>query len=252
MAAIMWFIDTSKCVGCKACQVACKQWHSLPAEETEFTGSYTNPPDLSVSTLTFVNFQEMMSGGKLMWNFLKRQCMHCNRAVCQAKCPKGVEKTREGFVVFNNDCTPENVRLTKKQKQDNASYPGGLLAFQKDLFLTACPYLVPRYDETTNRFVKCDFCFDRFGGNHTTYRNGYPTTACELTCPPGAMITGDKKTIMATAKQRLIKVKRQNRKATLWGGRGRVIYLLTENPANFRIKIGAVDYKLGNYGLVSV
>jgi formate dehydrogenase iron-sulfur subunit len=252
MAAIMWFIDTSKCIGCKACQVACKQWHSLSAETTSFTGSYTNPPDLSEKTLTNVNFQEMQSGGKLMYTFLKRQCMHCNQAKCQAKCPKGVEKTSEGFVVFNDDCTPENVRLTKKQK--NGLTPEQILALQMQLFLTSCPHLVPRYDAATNKFVKCDSCFDRFGGggNYTTYRNGSPTTACELTCPVGAIVTGDKNVIMAAAKARLKKVKSKNNKATLWGGRGRVIYLLTENPANYRIQLGTGQYKLGNYGLVSV
>jgi formate dehydrogenase iron-sulfur subunit len=248
MAAVMMFMDTSKCIGCKACQVACKQWHSLPAEKTVFTGSYTNPPDLSGSSLTFVNFQEMLSGGKLMYTFLRRQCMHCNKAVCQAKCPKGIEKTSEGFVVFNDDCIPANVRMTPKDIKALGHPPS--LDELRDYFLNACPYRIPRFDGT--KFVKCDHCFNRFGGNYTTYRNGNPTTACELTCPPGAIVTGPKATIMAKAKERLTAVKKQYSKATLWGGRGRVVFLLTESPAKFEVKAGADNFKLGNYGLVKL
>jgi formate dehydrogenase iron-sulfur subunit len=249
MAARMMFIDTSKCIGCKACQVACKQWHKLPVETTSFTGSYTNPPDLSGRTMTFVNFQEMMSGGKLLFTFLKRQCMHCNKAVCQAKCSKGVEKTSEGFVVFNDNCTPANVRMTPKDKKALGHEP--TLDELRDYFLNACPYKVSRYNADTGKFVKCDFCFDRVNGPNITYRNGNPTTACELTCPVGAIVTGDKGTIMAAAKSRLTTVKKQNNKATLWGARGRVVFLLTENPANYKMAIGGSNYKLGNYGLVS-
>jgi Fe-S-cluster-containing dehydrogenase component len=194
----------------------------------------------------------MLSGGKLMYTMLRRQCMHCNKAACQAKCPKGIEKTSEGFVVFNDDCIPANVRMTPKEKR-------ALIALGRDpadpveltnYFLNACPYRIPRFDGT--KFVKCDHCFNRFGGYYTTYRNGSPTTACELTCPPGAIVTGPKATIMATAKARLTAVKKQYRKSTLWGGRGRVVYLLTESPAKYEVKAGADNCKLGNYGLVKI
>jgi Fe-S-cluster-containing dehydrogenase component len=125
--------------------------------------------------------------------------------------------------------------------------PVGVL---QDLFLNACPYRVPRFDGT--KFVKCDACYDRFGGNYTTYRDGNPTTACELTCPAGAIVTGTKGNIMANAKTRLAKVRKQYSKSTLWGGRGRVVFLLTESPAKYEVKAGADNFKLGNYGLVKL
>jgi len=292
---IMMLIDTSKCIGCKACQVACKQWHSLPADgdegtatsstntslidsaktwainqwtdmrvliregtgtresktivsntateltvdsawttnpdgtseyaiTTNFTGSYSNPPDVSGTTLTAVKYTEFEDiRKKLYFVFFKKQCMHCNQAECQILCSKGVEKTREGFVIFNDKCKPENVRV-----------PGNEAA-KKAAFLACCPYDIPRFDDFTGRFVKCDFCVTRFGGYYTTYRDGKPTTACELTCPPGAIKTGPAKEIMKLAKERLydVKVNLNHNKATLWGGRGRVVFLLTEHYSNY-------------------
>jgi formate dehydrogenase iron-sulfur subunit len=236
--AIMMLIDTSKCIGCKACQVACKQWHSLPAEDTTFTGSYSNPPDVSGKTLTAVKFTEFEDvRQKLYFVFFKKQCMHCNQAECQIFCPKGVEKTREGFVIFNDKCKPENVRL-----------PGATLEEKKQAFLDCCPYFIPKYDEDNDRFVKCDFCANRFPSGYCgpscsiTYRSGKPiptstgpTTACEFTCPPGAITTGPAKQIMTFAKERLyeVKVNQNHPKAMLWGGRGRVVFLLTEHYANY-------------------
>lgn len=57
-------IDTSKCVGCRGCQAACKQWNQLPAEETTFSGTYENPPRLSPITWMRVTFTEVEEGGE--------------------------------------------------------------------------------------------------------------------------------------------------------------------------------------------
>ena len=70
-----FLIDTSKCIFCKACQVACKQWNGLPAEKTTNVGSHQNPQDLSGVTWTLVRMNEVESGGKLNWLFLKDQCL---------------------------------------------------------------------------------------------------------------------------------------------------------------------------------
>lgn len=224
--SIMMFIDTSKCIGCKACQVACKQWHSLPAEDTTFTGSYTNPPDVSGTTLTRVEFTEYVDWrDKLSWLFYKKQCMHCNQAECQIHCPKGVKKTREGFVIFTEKCVPANFRGVEGTTDEEkiASY------------ISKCPYDIPRWNGT--QMVKCDFCFDRFPSGYCgevcgiTYRDGKPTTACEFTCPTGAIVTGPAKEIMKMARERLYTVRfdLNHENATLYGGRGRVIFLLTES-----------------------
>ena len=61
--------DVTKCMGCRGCQVACKQWNELEAEETINTGSYENPPDLSPQTWVKVKFTEVVRGGKVRWLF---------------------------------------------------------------------------------------------------------------------------------------------------------------------------------------
>ena len=67
-----FFIDTTRCTGCRACQVACKQWHDLPAEETRNRGTFENPPDLSFSTYKLVRMRERVIDGKLQVAFLSR------------------------------------------------------------------------------------------------------------------------------------------------------------------------------------
>lgn len=219
----MMFIDTSKCIGCRACQVACKQWHSLPAETTSFVGQYTNPPDYSGSTLTYVKFTEFERRGKLKWLMLKNQCRHCLRPKCQPLCPKGVERTREGFVIFNDDCKPINVRVLGDDAAKIAA------------FIASCKFNVPRFNGT--KFVKCDFCFDRFeSGKYTTYRDGNPTTACELACPSNAIVTGTFSDMRSDILDRFGKVRLEYPYASLYkGGFGRthVIYLLVEKPSSY-------------------
>ncbi len=62
-----FFIDTSVCTGCRGCQVACKQWHDLPAEETTNTGTYQNPPDLSFNTYKLVRMSEEEIDALVLW-----------------------------------------------------------------------------------------------------------------------------------------------------------------------------------------
>lgn len=237
------FIDTSKCIACKACQVACKQWHSLPAESTVFNGSYQNPPTFSENTLTFIKFKEHVDYyGKLQWLFFKNQCKHCVRPKCQQFHPKGVKRLSNGIVMYNDACTWQNVRLTKQEKID---YPTELTRkpFAIAKFQASCPFRVPKFSVAAQKFVKCDLCYDRVnGGYSSTYREGQPTTACELTCPAGAIITGPVSTISKIAKVRH-KVARLNYpEATLYnGGFGRtnVVFLLIENPSNYGLESGA-------------
>lgn len=236
------FIDTSKCIACKACQVACKQWHSLPADATTFTGSYENPPEFSGNTWTYIRFIEYPDYyGKLQWLFFKNQCRHCIRPKCQVRCPKGVRRLRNGIVLYTEACTLANVRLTKAEKTTLTDL-GGLgteagRAYVTELFIDSCPFRVPRYNAHLGRFVKCDFCFDRFSGAYgITHRDGEPTTACELTCPPGAIKTGKVADIAKLARKRLDEVRVDHPAACLHtGGFGRtnVLFLLTEDASNY-------------------
>src|SRR5512136_3069738 len=98
MNGIRLLIDTSKCIGCKACQIACQQWHSLPSEDTVFAGAYQNPPDMTAANLTVTKFIENMDT-KLNWLFFKDQCRHCDDPPCLPACPfRAILKQADGVV----------------------------------------------------------------------------------------------------------------------------------------------------------
>ena len=81
-------IDTTRCVGCRACQVACKSWNELAPAHTGFSGTGTNPTHLDASTFTRVLFTERATAdGGVRSAFVKRQCMHCVDPACAAACP---------------------------------------------------------------------------------------------------------------------------------------------------------------------
>jgi len=65
MRAKAILVDVAKCIGCRGCQVACKQWNNLPAECTNCEGSYENPKNLSPITYTLVRFTEKIERGKI-------------------------------------------------------------------------------------------------------------------------------------------------------------------------------------------
>ncbi|MEW6570572.1 MAG: 4Fe-4S dicluster domain-containing protein [Nitrospirota bacterium] len=229
-------IDTSRCIGCKACVVACKQWHQLGAETTAFTGSYQIPPDLSGNNLTYVKFTEsttaegpgMFEGMK--WLFFKDQCRHCFRPKCARACPTGVSTTSEGFVLFNSNCKDANLRPRKKKV-------GGSLVPMT--FAEHCPYNIPRFSPALDQYVKCDFCYDRFASSDPHLNT---TTACEAACPAGAIVTGSYTSIFdlggsnSEARKRLKAAKRTHPLAKIIGGkygRAKVYYLLTDLPEVF-------------------
>ena len=87
-----FLVDSSKCQGCRACQVACKQWNGLPGEETSFFAGpeLTNPGRLSAITWNHVKFYPLDRSNKMrpVWNIMHRKCFHCNEANCIAVCPE--------------------------------------------------------------------------------------------------------------------------------------------------------------------
>ena len=95
-------IDTTKCIGCRACQVACKSWNDLPADTpTKFSDTWSNPRYLDADNYTRIIFREVSSPeGDLRWHFIKRQCNHCLVPACESACPVGaLKKLPEGPVV---------------------------------------------------------------------------------------------------------------------------------------------------------
>jgi len=195
-----FLIDTSKCIFCKACQVACKQWNELPAERTTNRGSHQNPPDLSAVTWTLVRVKEVTSNGKVGWLFFKDQCRHCVDPPClmSASVPGSIYKDKDtGAVVY-----------TEKTKYESF----------EDIM---CPYNIPRQDPNTGRLFKCTMCIDRV-------KNGL-LPACVKACPTGALQFGDRDEMLALGQQRLKAVKAVHRNAELVDvDEVSAFYLLTE------------------------
>ena len=194
-----FFIDTSVCTGCRGCQVACKQWHDLPAEETTNQGTYQNPPDLSFNTYKLVRMSEEEIDGRLRWLYFPEQCRHCIEPPC-------MEEADDPGAIFQ-DAPTGAVLFTARTAELSA-----------DSVIESCPYNVPR-QAADGTLAKCDMCIDRV-------QNGLDP-ACVKTCPTGAMHFGDLEVMASMAKQRLGVVKKKFPKANLVDvGEVRVIYLL--------------------------
>ena len=164
-------IDVSKCMGCRGCQVACKQWNQLPAEKTKFTGSYQNPPRLSGKTWTLVTFNEP-EDGSVRWLFRKQQCLHCEEATCQMVCPTGaIKKSSQGIVYIDQDMCA------------GCKY-----------CVETCPFKTPHPNHESGTAKKCWMCMDRVtNGLHP---------ACVTACPTGTLAFGPRKDMLALARER--------------------------------------------------
>jgi formate dehydrogenase iron-sulfur subunit len=172
-----FLIDTTKCTGCRGCQVACKQWNQLRAEKTKFFNGegYQNPPSMSEYTFTRVKFKDYQKHGhQNEFAFYKEMCMHCNDPACASVCPVGAfQKTPEGPVVYRD----------KK-------------CIGCRFCMVACPFGVPKY-EWSKAFPlvkKCTGCYSRV-------RNGLEP-ACATACPT-AITYGSRKDMIKEAERRL-------------------------------------------------
>jgi formate dehydrogenase iron-sulfur subunit len=198
-----FFVDTTVCTACRGCQVACKQWHGLPAEKTTNRGSFQNPADLSFVTYKLVRFEEAVVDGKLKWLFFPDQCRHCIEPPCEmtAEDPKAI---------FRDSATGAVIYTAKTQALDGQAV------------IDSCPYNIPRASKD-GTLAKCDMCLDRV-------ENGLQP-ACVATCPSGAMNFGDRAEMLTLAKSRLAEVKKVSPKAQLLDPDDvRVIFLVTEKP----------------------
>jgi formate dehydrogenase iron-sulfur subunit len=168
-------IDLTRCIGCRSCQVACKQWNQLPAEITQQTGTYENPPRFTSNTWSYVQVRELEHAGRLVWSFAKRQCMHCEEPTCVAACIVGaLHKTPEGPVVYDD------------YKCMGCRY-----------CTVACPFGVPTFewDKAVPYIRKCQMCTDRL-------EQGL-TPACAKACPSDAITFGERDTLLQEAHTRI-------------------------------------------------
>jgi formate dehydrogenase iron-sulfur subunit len=201
-----FFIDTDRCTGCRGCQVACKQWHDLPAEETQNRGTFQNPPDLSFSTYKLVRMQEDEIDGKLQWLFLPEQCRHCLEPPCL-------------------DAADDETAIFQDEKTGAVIFTANTKNLDAEEIIGSCPYNIPRR-AADGTLAKCDMCNDRV-------TNGL-LPACVQTCPTGAMNFGNREEMLELAQQRLSKVAGKYPRAQLVDEDVvNVIYLVTAPPADY-------------------
>jgi len=213
MPTYAMFTDTSVCTGCRACQVACKQWNELPAEGAEWTGSYQNREHFTDKTWRLVRFAEKPSeGGGVKWLLMSDVCKHCNQAGCLEACPTGaIYRTEYGTVMVNQDVC------------NGCRY-----------CVSACPFGVITFNKDTGRVNKCTFCNDRI-------HNNMPT-ACAKTCPTQSIQFGERGVLAEKAKKRLADLQKQGvKEARLYGvdedvlGGLNAFYLLLDKPEAYNL-----------------
>ncbi len=209
-----FFIDTTRCIACKACQVACKQWNRLPAEKTANRGDLQNPADFSSTTYKLVRMNEEMIDGKVNWLFFPDQCRHCLVPPCLlwAQDTEAIYQDQEtGAVVYTS--------ATQKLKAED--------------IIGVCPYDVPRKGQD-GLLVKCTMCNDRV-------KNG-AAPACVKTCPTGTLNFGDLEAMQAMAADRLKQVQSVYPDARLVDADDvRVIFLTAFAPQKYHRYAAAFD-----------
>jgi Fe-S-cluster-containing dehydrogenase component len=169
--AVGLLYDTTKCIGCKACMVACREANGLEPDTSWSGGLYQAPLDLNAKTKTVIKLYD--DGVKS--SFMKAQCMHCVDPACASACMLGAYKKREhGIVTYD------------------VNYCIGCRYCE-----VACPYGVPKFEwsKATPRMVKCELC------NHRLAQGKEP--ACSEVCPRKAVIFGKREDLLREARSRL-------------------------------------------------
>ena len=179
-----FFTDTTVCIGCKACEVACKQWNQLPDDGMSFTGmSYDNTVDLGASTWRHVAFVErpVGLGGQITgdddhtfsWLMMSDVCKHCQRAGCLENCPTGAIVRTEFDTVY--------------VQPDVCNGCGYCIA--------GCPFGVIDRRADDGRAWKCTLCYDRLKDDLTP--------ACAKACPTESIVYGDMDQLRERAERRV-------------------------------------------------
>jgi formate dehydrogenase iron-sulfur subunit len=172
------YIDTTTCIGCKACEAACQEWNDLKRVATVQDGSYQTMPQLDADFWNLIRFNEREVDGGLMWMMRKDQCMHCAEPGCLAACPA------PGAIV---------------------QYSNGIVDVNPDLCIgcgycaTGCPFDVPKFHATSGKMAKCTLCVDRVDVGLEP--------ACVKACPTGCLNFGEKDDMVALGHARVAQLK---------------------------------------------
>jgi formate dehydrogenase iron-sulfur subunit len=219
-----FFTDTSVCIGCKACEVACKQWNQLPMDDLLWTGSsYDNTHQLSSTSWRHVTFAEVPgsggSGGQTDWLMMSDVCKHCAHAGCLEACPTGaIIRTEFNTVIVQQDVC------------NGCNY-----------CVPACPYGVIEVNMTAEsgdgKAHKCTLCYDRL-------TDGLEP-ACAKACPTDSIQFGDVDVLRRRGEQRVKDLRSQGLQAYIYGdqevgGTGGIgdlgaSFLLLDKPSKYNL-----------------
>jgi formate dehydrogenase iron-sulfur subunit len=210
-------LDVSRCIGCKACQVACQEWNDLRSEVGENVGVYDNPHNLTEHSWTVMRFYEEEMGVRgLQWLIVKDGCLNCEDPGCLRACPA------PGAIL---------------------QYANGIVDFQQDQCIgcgycqTGCPFDIPRFSKADQKAYKCTLCSDRVAVGLEP--------ACVKTCPTQALTFGSKADMKFLAEERLHELKERGfERAAIYDPAGvggtHVVYVLPHgDPGLYRLPVKA-------------
>ncbi|HEX5995046.1 MAG TPA: 4Fe-4S dicluster domain-containing protein [Jiangellales bacterium] len=213
-----FFTDTSVCIGCKACEVACKQWNELPGNEPTFGDGFDNTGSLDAQNWRHVKFIDNVPdstsgvGQGKAWLMMSDVCKHCQRASCMEVCPTGAIIRTEFDTVFIQPDVCNGCRDC----------------------IAACPYNVIEMDHDTKVAQKCTLCYDRLQGGMEP--------ACAKACPTQSIQFGPVIELRERAQQRLDDLHAQGvGEARLYGADDSVygglnaFFLLMDEPEVYRL-----------------
>jgi Fe-S-cluster-containing dehydrogenase component len=151
-------VDTTRCIGCRACEVACGETHDLLVPDVVNDGALDQVRNTSDKQYTIVNRYQTERGDV----FVKRQCMHCYQPACAAACPtEAMEKTRKGPIIWEGD-----------------------RCIGCRFCMISCPFDIPKfeYNDWNPKLVKCTMCFERLEQGQKP--------ACVEACPTDTLMFG--------------------------------------------------------------
>src|ERR1043166_3204666 len=166
-------IDTTTCIGCKACEVACVEGNGYEFRETTFDNTYQTMPETAWNFWNLIKFNEVETDGGLQLLMRKDQCMHCEEPGCLIACPA------DGAIV---------------------QYTNGIVDFNQancigcQYCVTGCPFNIPKFNPATQKVYKCTLCSDRVGAGLEP--------ACIKSCPTGCLHFGTKSEMQELAETR--------------------------------------------------
>jgi formate dehydrogenase iron-sulfur subunit len=206
--AVGFFTDETVCIGCKACEVACKEWNQLPGNPPEFLDSFDNTGQLDAQNWRHVKFIEKSPAGRpggVAWTMMSDVCKHCSEASCMEVCPTNAIIRTEFDTVYIQPDVCNGCRDC----------------------IAACPYHVIGFDEHRGLAQKCTFCYDRLQNNLMP--------ACATACPTQSIRFGDLDEMRRLAAARVEQLHAQGKsEARVYGdkeyGGLHTLFVLTDKP----------------------